>query len=60
MNVVCQNTQCIYRNGSGFCVKDFVFLNALGMCTEWWNKDGTSKTIDRVPMSDKNGKSNEK
>lgn len=49
MNVVCQNTQCIYRNGSGFCVKDFVFLNAGGMCREWWDKNGARK-MSNIPF----------
>lgn len=60
MDVVCQNTQCAYRNCSGFCVKDFVFLTEFGQCAEWWNKNGSPKTVDKVPVSDKNGKSNEK
>ena len=54
MNVVCQNTQCIYRNSSGFCVKDFVFLNAGGMCREWWDKNGARKIFRQdTPPSDK-------
>lgn len=59
MNVVCQNTQCIYRNSAGFCVKDYVFLNSGGMCQEWWEKNGAPRHKDvpirqSNPTSDKN------
>ena len=58
MNVVCQNTQCIYRNGSGFCVQDFVFPNVGGMCSERRDKNGARKMSDipfrqNTPPSDK-------
>lgn len=60
MAVVCQNVNCIYRNGSGFCTKDYVFLNAAGQCREWWNKncvprDRNVPIRQNNPASDKNG-----
>lgn len=60
MTIVCKNENCAYRSVSGFCINEYVFLTAFGQCAQWWNKDGSPKTVDKVPVSDKNGKSNEK
>ena len=41
--VVC-NKNCQYRRAT-FCGKDFVMLNSLGQCSEWFAKNGQPKTI---------------
>ena len=41
--VVC-NKNCQYRKAV-FCGKDFVMLNPLGQCSEWFAKNGQPKII---------------
>ena len=41
--VVC-NKNCQYRKAT-FCGKDFVMLNSLGQCSEWFAKNGQPKII---------------
>ena len=41
--VVC-NKDCKYRKAV-FCGKDFVMLNSLGQCSEWFAKNGQPKII---------------
>ena len=41
--VVC-NKDCKYRKAT-FCGKDFVMLNSLGQCSEWFAKNGQPKII---------------
>ena len=41
--VVC-NKNCQYRKAV-FCGKDFVMLNSLGQCSEWFAKNGQPKII---------------
>ena len=50
--VVC-NKNCQYRKAA-FCGKDFVMLNQLGQCSEWFAKNGQPKIIfdfNRQPTS---------
>ena len=50
--VVC-NKNCQYRKAV-FCGKDFVMLNPLGQCSEWFAKNGQPKIIfdfNRQPTS---------
>ena len=50
--VVC-NKDCQYRKAV-FCGKDFVMLNPLGQCSEWFAKNGQPKIIfdfNRQPTS---------
>ena len=41
--VIC-NKDCKYRKAV-FCGKDFVMLNSLGQCSEWFAKNGQPKII---------------
>ena len=41
--VIC-NKDCQYRKAV-FCGKDFVTLNSLGQCSEWFAKNGQPKII---------------
>ena len=41
--VIC-NKDCKYRKAV-FCGKDFVMLNPLGQCSEWFAKNGQPKII---------------
>ena len=50
--VIC-NKDCKYRKAV-FCGKDFVMLNPLGQCSEWFAKNGQPKIIfdfNRQPTS---------
>ena len=50
--VIC-NKDCKYRKAV-FCGKDFVILNSLGQCSEWFAKNGQPKIIfdfNRQPTS---------
>lgn len=37
--VLCNNTQCGFRNGV-FCKKKYVMVNQYGQCEEMWTKQG--------------------
>lgn len=39
MNEVLCNRPCSFRNGV-FCKKEYVMINQLGQCEEWWSKQG--------------------
>lgn len=44
MSTVVCNKDCQYRKAV-FCGKDFVMLNPLGQCSEWFTKNGQPKII---------------
>ena len=46
MQVVCDRN-CALRNKSNFCTKEFLFINQMGACSQFYNDDGTPR---RVPL----------
>lgn len=64
MQVICENDYCKYKTNSGFCKKEYLFLNQNGACSCWWNKAGgprpgfyepeVVKESEQKPSADKN------
>lgn len=52
MVVICSNGNCKF-NASNFCKKDTVFLEAVGVCNEWVDRNGQ---VRQVPLYDVQGK----
>lgn len=47
--VLCANERCTF-NHSNFCVKDFVSLNSIAECMEFYNKKGLAYMVPLYEM----------
>lgn len=41
--VVCHRDGCKFKDGAGCCTKPYVILNAVGVCGEWFDKNGNPR-----------------